>query len=95
MIDNSNPILRDERTLAILMHELNHQYGAHDHYHELSNPDDDSTCTNRDICSECNPQGRPTSCIMYTKEVDINADTVLCTACKNDMLQHLNAHHCQ
>ena len=95
MIDNSNPILRDERTLAILMHELNHLYGAHDHYHDPSDRDDDSTCTNRDICSECNPQGRPTSCIMYTKEVDINADTVLCTACKNDMLQHLNAHHCQ
>ena len=91
MVDNSNVNLRTAKTLKILFHELCHQYGADDHYHEELN----GSCINDDLCSDCNPGSRPKTCIMYSTgdNVEISSNTVLCDGCKADILAHLNTHH--
>ena len=82
---------RDMESKSILLHELNHQYGAPDHYHDV----DPITreCRNKDICSFCNPNTRPTTCIMNDSSQDINSDTIICDYCKADILAHLALHH--
>jgi len=81
---------RYEKSTGVLMHELCHQFDARDHYHNL---DEDEKCTNADICSTCNPNGRPKSCLMNNSGSDITLDTVLCDACKQEILAHLRSHH--
>ena len=96
MLDNSNPIYRDDRTLATLMHELNHQFGAHDHYHDTYKENGEVLCKNKQNCSVCGENKRPGTCIMGNKDVtgiDIFATTILCDACKNDIMVHLNMCH--
>ena len=79
---------------GILMHELNHQYGGKDHYHELRDRNDPYSCKFRSICSECQQPGyRPTSCVMYDSRINITNANVICEGCKNDILSHLNNHH--
>ncbi len=73
-----------------LFHELAHQYGARDHYHE---EDANGNCKFADRCSVCNEGQRPTSCIMYSSSQDIHSDTVLCDWCLSDILAHLENHH--
>ena len=84
---------RDQKSQAVLMHELNHQYGARDHYHELADPNDYKSCKFKDICSECGVNKRPASCIMNTTSININSDSVICQPCIEEILAHLSDHH--
>ena len=72
------------------MHELAHQYGARDHYHD---EDTEGNCINHEICSKCGDNKRPKTCIMNIGRTDITQDTVLCDECKEDILQHLMEYH--
>ena len=78
---------------SILMHELNHQYGAQDHYHELNDKNDPTSCEHKSICSDCGDNPRPHTCIMNDSRIDISNTDVICSACQNDILTHLNDHH--
>ena len=83
--------MRDQYSISVLMHELNHQYGASDHYHE---EDAYGNCLRPDICSQCNgAHARPATCIMNDSSIDINAYTVICSDCWNEIITHLNANH--
>ncbi len=93
LIEISSEASRTRNSTGVLMHELNHQYGAKDHYHELADKNNPQSCKFKDICSECGNNPRPSSCIMYQSRIDINADTVICEACKEDIIKHLNSHH--
>ena len=83
----------DQILQSVLMHELCHQFGARDHYHEPTVEGDNSTCRNKSICSECKINPRPASCIMNQTRMDISDDAVLCSECLNDILNHLISHH--
>ncbi len=93
MLEQSESTDREIHSKGILMHELNHQYGARDHYHELADKNDPNSCKFKDICSTRGENPRPSSCIMYQSRIDISNSNVICTACKNDILSHLNEHH--
>ena len=84
---------REIASIGVLMHELNHQYGAPDHYHELADSSDESSCKFKDICSTCGVNPRPSTCIMNSSRKDISPDSIICNACRNDMKTHLNDHH--
>ena len=96
---------RDLYSKGVLMHELNHQIGAKDHYHEEMVSGVVTSCKRsvanggNGICSnlQCNTkngtQYRPDSCIMNNSYQDISNSNILCDACKNDILAHLNSHH--
>lgn len=84
---------RTQNSQGVLLHELAHQFGAGDHYHEPTKEDDDSTCKFKDVCSVCNPNQRPQSCIMYQSHTDITATNVICDYCRYDILAHLQQHH--
>ena len=86
-------IARERNSQSVLMHELNHQYGARDHYHELRDKEDDGSCKFKDICTECGINPRSESCIMYDSRIDITNNDVICDECQNDILAHLNEHH--
>ena len=81
---------RTRNSQCILMHELNHQYGAPDHYHEILS---DRTCRGGAICSECGINPRPKSCIMYDNYQSIFSSSILCSGCRSQMIAHLNGHH--
>ena len=100
-------LLMSDRTRdsqGVLMHELNHQYGAPDHYHVSIKNDKNVEigCTrekNRDgngLCSdeECNDKykttNRPRTCIMNNSRQDIASSTILCSACKKEIEAHLS-----
>lgn len=82
-----------ERVAATLVHELAHQYGAPDHYHELINGE----CRGGSLCHECNPStGRPEYCIMNTTSMVIstrNPEELFCSGCLRDIRNHLKNHH--
>ncbi|MBR3750214.1 MAG: RICIN domain-containing protein [Clostridia bacterium] len=91
------------------VHELIHQYssGVHyyngkyvgiDHYHETISAGNNEICLHADICSdsECNPNGRPSDCVMnyangYSDVLD--GITVICDDCNADIKTHLEQHH--
>jgi len=75
---------------GVLLHELNHQYGARDHYHE---EDANGNCKFSDICSQCGENPRPGSCIMANSRQDINSSQIICSGCKQDIINHLKDHH--
>ena len=87
---NRNHVERMDESISIFMHEMNHQYEAPDHYHEIGA---NGICRNADHCSECSGEGRPFNCIMQNSEISINSETVLCDYCKSDMIDHLEDHH--
>jgi len=93
MIERSSTSVRDRDSKSVLMHELNHQYGARDHYHELADSSDPTSCKFKDICSECGTNPRPSSCIMNLGRVDISNSDVICSDCQTDILSHLAGHH--
>ena len=75
--------------IPVLAHELSHQCGAPDHYHEIL---EDGSCRGGDMCadSECaNPNPRPSSCLMNDGWMwDIqtkNVNDIWCTGCQTDM----------
>lgn len=94
MLELSSTYYRDRDSKGILMHELNHQYGAPDHYHEVIDKGlDTERCRSGDLCSECSPIGRPKSCIMNQSRKDITKKDIICEECKNDIYSHLEDHH--
>ena len=93
MIERSNSTNRTIDSESVLMHELNHQYGARDHYHELADLQNPNSCKFKDICSECGDHPRPRSCIMYQGRMDIDSPDVICDGCYTDMGNHLDNHH--
>ena len=93
LISRSEAAKRAFNSKGVLMHELTHQYGAKDHYHELANKNDPESCKFKERCSECGLNPRPMSCIMYQTSIDIWKDNVICPACKEDILAHLEGHH--
>jgi len=88
----SDPLYRELASKSILMHELGHQYGAPDHYHNDDGPCD--ACA-AGICSNglgvSNP--RPKTCVMYKENQDISLSTILCDGCKADIRSHLLSDH--
>ncbi len=79
---------------AALMHELNHQYGAPDHYHELRVENDTSTCIHKDNCSVCGDLKRSKTCIMdQVYDNDIQYGDLVCYGCRGDIMRHLAEHH--
>lgn len=94
MVKLSSSLVRNRNSKGILMHELNHQYGAPDHYHEILNKGTPSEyCRGGDLCSTCGSNPRPASCIMNKSSIDITASTVICSACKTNIYSHLELHH--
>ena len=94
MIELSSSSVRDRDSKGILMHELNHQYGARDHYHEiLDEGTANERCRGGEFCTVCGSSPRPQTCIMNRSRIDINNSTVICTECRSDMNTHLEDHH--
>ena len=93
MISISSASEREQKSKGALLHELNHQYGARDHYHDLADINDSSSCKFKDICSFCGTNPRPSSCVMHTTNQDINNSNIICDGCKNEIMAHLEDHH--
>lgn len=96
MLEISSSIFRNRDSKGILMHELNHQFGAPDHYHEkLDEGTPYERCRGGEICSVCGDldKRRPPTCIMNNSRIDITASTVICDECQEDIFNHLNNHH--
>lgn len=94
MLELSTASNRAQHSKGILMHELNHQYGAPDHYHEIINAGTvNERCRGGELCSVCGSNPRPNTCIMNRSRIDITAPTVICPGCKADMYLHLAGHH--
>lgn len=91
LLRRTSTVSRFTFSTGTLMHELCHQYGVRDHYHE---PLENGECKFSDICSVCTGN-RPATCIMYNSQQDITADTILCDGCKAELLEHLLAGHCK
>ena len=81
---------RELKSISVLMHELAHQYGAIDHYHE---EDENGDCIRPNVCSKCTRNYRPESCIMNNSRQDITSEDIICEHCFQEILAHLNAHH--
>ncbi len=92
MVEISSSLDRNINSKGVLMHELNHQFGAPDHYHEIL---PDGSCRGGNICSVCGESElkRPTTCIMNNPRIDIFSSTVICSGCKDDIIYHLEDHH--
>ena len=90
MLERSSSSDRDLESTGVLMHELNHQYGARDHYHELADSYDPTSCKFGDICSSCGTSPRPSSCIMNDSRIDITLSTVICSECKREMEDYID-----
>lgn len=105
--NHNNKTERQVFTKRILMHELNHQIGAPDHYHETIDGTDTGICKNSlengsGFCSStiCNSTfhttNRPESCIMndiWEVICDINSDNIICEGCQDDIREHLEANN--
>ena len=90
MLELCSSTNRTINSQSVLMHELAHQFGVLDHYHE---EDPDGNCISGEICSKCGTNPRPATCIMKICRMNINEATVICDECKNDILEHLESHH--
>lgn len=87
----------DEAT-GVLMHEIAHDFGAPDHYHECKVEGRMDTCNNiksnggSGYCSNstCNSVNgtlpRPCTCLMNVSDQDISSVNILCGGCKSDIL---------
>ena len=78
---------------SVLLHELNHQFGAKDHYHEEMTVDGETVCKFSDICSDCGTTPRPFGCVMNSSTQEITSDDIFCSDCLNEMREHLESHH--
>ena len=88
------PPFSERAVKGTLMHELNHQYGAKDHYHEIIDEDTpNERCRGGDRCSDCGSNARPNTCIMNKSDIDITISTIICMACKSEIFAHLDEHH--
>ena len=93
MLEICNTQNRTINSSGVLMHELSHQYGAPDHYHELADKNDEESCKFKDICSQCGENPRPANCIMNNPRVDISNSNIICIDCIQEIIGHLNGHH--
>lgn len=90
---------RESGSRSVLFHELMHQYGGPDHYHEILYFMGIPYCRGGSMCddiSHSNPSPRPGSCIMDDCWQVINSSyttNLICSGCKQDTLNHLNNHH--
>ena len=99
--DNTTDRVRNSQ--SVLMHEMNHQLGARDHYHELADPTNPRSCKNRAICSYCDqPNARHAACIMNNSARAITNAVIICgaassngtvTGCWNEIISHLRSNH--
>ena len=85
MFDRNEGINIQSRLAKKLMHELAHQFGVKDHYHD---EDEYGNCINEAICTECDVAPRSKQCIMFNPDCN-----VICKDCKEDIISHLNSHH--
>jgi hypothetical protein len=91
MLERDNLVQENRSTL---FHELNHQFGAPDHYHELLIPGNENSCRNREFCNVCNPgNGRQGWCIMSRSNRNILLEFIICDPCQIDIRNHLEDHH--
>lgn len=75
----------------VVLHEIMHQFGVKDHYHEEN---DNGVCKNKQYgCSECGTPKRPPNCLMKTQDPNKVRESILCDSCKQEMLMHLADHH--
>lgn len=79
-----------------LLHELAHEIGAPDHYHEMYLGSDGLYhCRGGNYCLRCNPStGRPADCLMGDNPPSdlgaISYDDIFCSDCINDIINYLN-----
>jgi len=94
----------DNNITGVLIHELVHQYGGPDHYHEIRTRLNMVECVGGLICSNtaCAPNAngrdpRPASCIMNnSRPANVATRAVhdmFCVGCEYDMRDHLIGHH--
>lgn len=85
---------RDRRSCRGLLHELCHQYGAPDHYHESADEDADGHCSHYPICSDCGDATviRPGKCVMGI-ESESGGELLICNGCYEEIIKHLMGHH--
>ena len=81
--------------LPCLTHEISHEIGAPDHYHEILS---DGTCRGGAMCSDCHPStGRSSWCIMddcwRSDLLTCDNDRLYCEGCYKDVILHLVSHH--
>ena len=81
---------RAQDSVGVLMHELAHQYGVTDHYHEN---DENGNCKFPDKCSQCTGNTETMNCVMVDPYDTIDREDVMCDACKQEMITHLEKHH--
>jgi len=78
----------------VLLHEMNHQFGARDHYHsDLIDHRGIRVCARPDICSrrECNaPNARDIDCIMGSPRERFD---IICEPCRYEILGHLSRNY--
>lgn len=86
-------MLCENADLITLIHEMAHQFGARDHYHEPTVNGDDETCKFKDICSKCGINPRDKQCVMYTTSIGIDDPIIICDDCKAEILQYLQDHY--
>lgn len=87
--------------LPCLLHEISHEIGAPDHYHEMiTNDQGQIVCRGGSMCFVCNPAtGRPKWCTMgddggWRDDLDTcDMDEVYCEGCRNQIIEHLIGHH--
>lgn len=89
MLEISSESIRKRDSEGVIMHELNHQFGARDHYHELAVSSDPTSCKFKDICSDCGTNKRPKTCVMNKSRTDISLNTVICTECLDEMKKYI------
>ena len=94
MLELSSILFRERDSKGLLMHELNHQYGAKDHYHEfLYDENGNRYCRGGEICSDCGTNARSRGCIMNDSRANISAEDIICAECRKDILSHLKSYH--
>ena len=84
---------------STLVHEISHDIGAIDHYHEiLEDEQGNKYCRGGANCYRCNEEtGRPMWCIMdqgtITDPANVDTDNLYCSACLEEIFEHLSSHH--
>ena len=86
-----------QKMIPCVTHEMAHQYGAPDHYHEVL---DNGECRGGDYCDNCSENSsliRPGSCLMdngWMVDILVKDPTLIfCAGCKLDMENELQTHH--
>ena len=84
----------DDKLKPCILHELSHQIGGKDHYHEkIPNY---PFCANYEICSRCSELNedaftiRSEECIMFNSERSLNSDQMYCYECSSEIHEFLD-----